>query len=250
MADLEAEMTQSERKNLATPRGFEGAEVVRDRFKSNGLAPPPPPLSACREELRAAIARLASAQREVEVALAPLRRLDEVEETARRMQEELHTLMVRDEQRLGEWIAGGRAGRTPDDADTVALNSKSLAHQDELAAARRVRPEHAARHQAAVARLQAAASERDSAVSLVALEIGRSLGQEMVVALNAALAIEAKLRSLSDACRVSGVPTTASNQLDEIVNGSRQSAGVPQDASFGRGVLEGLAVDPAHGLER
>jgi hypothetical protein len=230
----------------------EPARVVRPAFSKPNGAPAPVALSASREELRAAINRLAVARHAVDTAAAPLRRLAEVEDTARTMLEELHVLLRRDEERLGEYIAAGRVGRAPDDADTVKANAKSLAFQEDLNAARRVLPTHAAKHQEAIARSQAASSARDQAVAdVIAQEIAIGIAEQMVANLNQALTHQAKLVSLADAMKQpDGTHTHSCNVVIGLIGAAQRSAAASPDPAFGRDMLDRLSSDPSAGLER
>ena len=105
----------------------------------------------------------------------PARLRPEPRDEHSRLQAELHELYVRDEQRRGEWIAGGRVGLDPGEAaDTRALNAKINGMADELAAARRVLPAKEALHRDAITKLQTAQTERAAAVADVAVEGARA----------------------------------------------------------------------------
>src|SRR6266404_3060188 len=77
--------------------------------------------SPARVRLRAAVAALAVAQRDLEDTTAPVRRLDAVLAEAERLNRELTCSKDEDETELGRWIAQGGVGDRPrPSATTVA----------------------------------------------------------------------------------------------------------------------------------
>jgi hypothetical protein len=211
----------------------------------------PAPLTPARDGLRQAITRLAQAQREAEAAAEPLRRCETVQNEDQKLRAELDELYKRDQLHTGEWIAGGRVGPDPGDADdTRALNDRLVAMQGEVRAVAVVLSEKRALHQAAVERVRAAAAERDQARYAVVVEVATSISGEFTTALNEALRFQARIVSLAAALSERGnagdnAALGAAGQILEVMKAAQRAAGVPPDLAFGRQALDQLAVDPA-----
>ncbi len=208
-------------------------------------------LSPARHRLRQCIAAVDRARREAESAGKPVHRLSEVIGEHERLQRQLNELYLRDEAATGEWIAGGRVGLDPGEnaADTRATNDRIIGMRAEVAAAKRVLPEKEQLHRSAIGRLQAAQHDRNSAVYDTATEYGEDLAGEFTAALNQALRVEAKIRSLRDALAARGnygdtAAAGAASRLITVIQAARQAAGVPEDNASGPALLEALAIEP------
>ena len=212
----------------------------------NKQGPQPDELSPARHRLRQSIAAVDRARRDTEAAAAQLNRLTDVIAEHDRLQAQLRELYQRDQAARGEWIAGGRVGRDPGDAeDTRAVNDQIIAMGEELAAAQAVLAAKEELHRAAVARLQAASGERAAAVAEVAVEISAGLADELTASLNAVLAVEAKIRSILEALTGTG---PGAEKIVTILHRARNQAGVPRDLETGRRLLETLAENPEANL--
>jgi hypothetical protein len=208
-------------------------------------------LSPARHRLRQCIAAVDHARREAERAAEPVNRLSEVIGEHERLQRQLNELYLRDEAATGEWVAGGRVGLDPGEkaADTRATNDRIIGMRAEVQGARRVIADKEKAHRSAVEQLQAAQRERDGAVYATAVECAGDLAGELTGALNRALAIEAKIRSVRDALVVRSdagdtAAAGAASRLIAVILAARQAAGVPGDNVSGRVLLEALAMDP------
>jgi hypothetical protein len=204
--------------------------------------PQPDELSPARHRLRQSIAAVDRARRDSEAAAAQLNRLTDVIAEHDRLQAQLRELYQRDQAARGEWIAGGRVGRDPGDAeDTRVINDRIVGMGEELAAAKAVLAAKEELHRAAVARLQAASGERAAAVAEVAVEISAGLAGELTASLNTALAVEAKIRSILEVLTGTG---PGAEKIAAILHRARNQAGVPHDLETGRRLLEALAENP------
>jgi hypothetical protein len=241
--------TQAEdRDNVAT--------VLPGRFQRAPAAPAlPPALSPARENLRLCITRLATAQNALDAAAVPVRRCEAVESEARQLQAQLNALYRRDEAATGEWIAAGRQGPDPGNAqDTEEVNAKIIAMESDVAAVRRVRPEKEAAYQAAAGRVRDASAELDLAVDVVSVEVVADRAADYTVALSEAMRRdEVPMRSIEDAQRARGnqgnnSALNAANQITQIITASIRGASAERDADYGRWLLEQLRTDPTAGM--
>ena len=213
--------------------------------------PEPVELSPIRDRLRQCIAGVDRAQREAESAGNPVHRLSEVIGEHERLQRQLNELYLRDEAATGEWIAGGRVGLDPGEnaADTRATNDRIIGMRAEVLGASRVLADKEKAHRSAIDQLQAAQRERDGAVYDTAIECAEDLAGKFTAALNQALRIESKIRSLRDVLAASGnagdtAAAGAASRLITVIQRARQAAGVPGDNASGPALLEALATDP------
>jgi hypothetical protein len=143
-----------------------------------------------------------------------------------RLQAQLRELYERDRAVRGEWIAGGRNGPTPGTAaDTARLNDHIVAMQDEFAAAKTTLPAKEVAHRAAVSLVQAAQGERASAIAEVAVEVCADLACRFTGALNAALTVEAMVRSVTAPrrARVSALSARAGSEAAPTASRSAQT---------------------------
>ena len=211
---------------------------------------PADPLTPARHQLRQTIARCDRARREAQDAATVVGRLNAIVDEHTRLQAELHELYVRDERARGEWIAAGRVGLDPGNpADTKLLCNNITGMADELAAARRVLPAKEELHGDAVRKLQAAQTERASAVAAVAIEVCEDLARELTEKLTAALAVEARARSVIASLHARGntgdsAAGHAAEKITAMIIAAKRGAGVPHDATSGPALLEALCVDP------
>jgi hypothetical protein len=95
-----------------------------------------------------------------------------------------------------------------------------------------------------------AATERDLAQHVVAIEAAATVADELTRALNAALTIEARLLNLRDELRAhpdngGGV---AADTIEACIRSAKAAAGVPRNSEAGRRLLDALARDPTAAL--
>jgi hypothetical protein len=206
----------------------------------------PVALSPARDRLGQAIAALAFAQRDLEGATTPIRRLEAVLAEAERLNRELACLQCNDEAELGRWIAEGGDSARPRPSDATAAADASLAAlAPEVRAVSAALPAARAAQEAAAERVRLAAAERDAALDAVAVEAASLAAGELTEALNRALTVEARIHSLREAlgARTSGL--AASEKINGAVRQARAAAGVPRNSDAGRRLLDALARDPA-----
>jgi len=203
-------------------------------------------LSPARDRLRMAIAALAAAQRDLEDAAAPVRRLDAVLAEAERLKRELAGARDEDQAALGRWIAQGGVGDRPQPSVTAVAADASLGElAPEVRAVASALPAARTDQEAAAERVGLAAAERDAALHAVAVEVAAAAADELTEALNRALRVEAKIHSVREAlsAHTDGLP--ASEKINAALRQAKAAAGVPRNADAGRRLLELLADDPA-----
>ena len=223
------------------------------RLQADAVTPDPIPNQA-RVRLAEAITALDRARGAVELAAQPVHRLTEVIAEGTALDAQLVGLVDRDQQAIGEWIAGGRIGFEPGDAaDTRALRARIEVMRPEYAAAQRALPEKEALHRLAIERLGEAAAARVAAVDEVAVVVANQVAAELTKAINEALTIEARLISLHNALLERARDSTnnsaghAAERIAAIIRAAKRSAAVPH-AESGRRLLDALASDPGANL--
>ena len=203
-------------------------------------------LSPARDRLGQAIAALALAQRDLEDATTPVRRLDAVLAEAERLNRELACFQSEDEAELGQWIAQGSFSTRPQpSAATVAANASLVALAPEVRAVSSALPAARAAQEAAAERVRLAAAERDAALDAVAVEAASVAARELTEMLNRALAVEARIHSLREALGVRPGGLAASEKITGTVRQAKAAAGVLRNSDAGRRLLDALALDPA-----
>ena len=205
--------------------------------------------SPAREQLREAIAVLASAQRGLEEATAPVRRLDAILAEAERLNRELACSKIKDEAALGRWIAEGGVGARPQPcAATLAADASLAELAPEVRAVASALPAASAAQEAAMGRVRLAAAERDAALHAVAVEAAAFAAEALTEALNRALTIEVRIRSLGEALSTRTNGLAASEKITGAIRQAKAAAGVPRNSDAGRRLLEALTCDPASAL--
>jgi hypothetical protein len=206
-------------------------------------------LSPARDRLRQAIAALAFAQRDLEVAATPVRRLDSVLAEAERLSRELACLQGEDEAELGRWIAEGGVGARPQPSSaTVAASARLVALAPEVRAVSSALPAARTVQEAAAERVRLAAAERDAALDAVAVEAAACAAGELTETLNRALTVEARIHSLREALNTRTSGLAASEKINGAVRQAKAAAGVPRNSDAGRRLLDALTHDPAAAL--
>jgi hypothetical protein len=205
--------------------------------------------SPARDRLRATIAALALAQRDLEDATAPVRRFDAVLAEAERLSRELGCSKDKDEAALGRWIALGGVGDRPQPCATTVAADASLGElAPEVRAVASALPAARAAQEAAAERVRLAAAERDAALHAVTVEAATFAAGELTEALNRALAVEAKILSLREALSVRTNGLAAAEKINAALRQAKAAAGVPRNADVGRRLLDLLAHDSAAAL--
>src|SRR6266436_546454 len=197
-------------------------------------------LSPARDRLRTAIAALTSAQRDLEDATAPVRRLDAVLGEAARLKRELACARDEDQAALGRWIAQGGGDRPQPSAATVAADASLGELASEVRAVASALP--------AARAAQEAAAERDAALHAVTVEAATFAAGELTEALNRALAVEAKILSLREALSAQTNGLAAAEKISAALRQAKAAAGVPRSADVGRRLLELLSHDSTAAL--
>ena len=206
-------------------------------------------LSPARDRLRTAIAALTSAQRDLEDATAPVRRLDAVLGEAERLKRELACARDEDQAALGRWIAQGGGGDRPQpSAATVAADASLGELAPEVRAVASALPAARAAQEAAAERVRLAAAERDAALHAVTVEAATFAAGELTEALNRALAVEAKILSLREALSAQTNGLAAAEKISAALRQAKAAAGVPRNADVGRRLLELLSHDSTAAL--
>ena len=206
----------------------------------------PVALSPARDRLRAAIAGLASAQRNLEDATAPVRRLDAVLAEAERLNRALACSRDEDEAALGRWIAQGSVGDRPQpSAATLAADASLGELAPEVRAVASALPAARAAQAAAAERVGLAVAERDAALQTVAVEAATLAAGELTEALNRALTVEAKILSVRAALGAQAAGLGAGEKISTVLRQAKAAAGVPRNSDVGRRLLDLLAHDPA-----
>ena len=212
---------------------------------TNALAAPSP----ARDRLRAAIAALALAQRDLEDATTPVRRLDAVLAAAERLDLELGCSKGEDEAELGRWIAQGGVGDRPQPSATTVAADVSLSElAPEIRAVASALPAARAAQEAAAARVRLAAAERDAALHAVTVEAATFAAGELTEALNRALTVEAKILSLREALSAQTNGLAAAEKINAALRHAKAAAGVPRNADIGRKLLDRLSHDSTAAL--
>jgi hypothetical protein len=184
------------------------------------------------------------------VAAVAVGRLNDIVTEYDQLSAELREICARDEQRRGEWIAGGRIGPDPGHGHDRQLVAGKLAGvTEELASARRVLPDKEALHRDAISRLQAAQTERSAAVAAVAVEACEELGTELTAAIDRSLIIEARLLGLRNAllARSNAGDADAGHAAERVtlvIASAKRAAGVPRDTASGPAPARGAADGP------
>jgi hypothetical protein len=205
--------------------------------------------SPARNWLRAAIAAVALAQRDLEDATAPVRRLDAVLAEAERLNHELGCSTGKDEAELGRWIAKGGVGGRPQPSATTAAAHASLGElAPEVRAVASALPAARAAQEAAAERVRQAAAERDAALHAVTVEAATVAAGELTEALNRALTIEAKILSLREALSAQANGLAAAEKMNAALKQAKAAAGVPRNADVGRKLLDQLLHDSTAAL--
>jgi hypothetical protein len=205
-------------------------------------------LSPARDRLRTAIAALTSAQRDLEDATAPVRRLDAVLGEAERLKRELACARDEDQAALGRWIAQGGGDRPQPSAATVAADASLGELAPEVRAVASALPAARAAQEAAAERVRLAAAERDAALHAVTVEAATFAAGELTEALNRALAVEAKILSLREALSAQTNGLAAAEKISAALRQAKAAAGVPRSADVGRRLLELLSHDSTAAL--
>ena len=209
----------------------------------------PVALSPARDRLRATIAALALAQRDLEDATAPVRRLDSVLAEAERLNRELACSRDEDEAALGQWIAQGGAGERPQPSATTVAADVSLGELvPEIRAVASALPAARAAQEAAAERVRLAAAERDAALHAVTVEVATFAAGELTEALNRALTVEAKVLSLREALSAQTNGLAAAEKISAALRQAKAAAGVPRNADVGRRLLDLLSHDSTAAL--
>jgi hypothetical protein len=225
------------------------AEVQRVWLPRSADADAPVALSPARDRLRATIAALALAQRDLEDATAPVRRLDAVLAEVERLDYELGCSKGKDEAALGRWIAQGGVGDRPQPSATTVAADASLGElAPEVRAVAWALPAARAAQEAAAERVGLAAAERDAALHAVAVEAATFAARELVQALNRALTVEAKILSLREALSTQTNGLAAAEKINAALRQAKAAAGVPRNADVGRRLLDLLVHDSAAAL--
>ncbi len=205
--------------------------------------------SPARDRLRAAIAAVALAQRDLEDATAPVRRLDAVLAEAERLDRELGCSKGKDEAELGRWIAQGGVGDRPQpSATTVAADASLGGLAPEVRAVAAALPAARAAQEAAAERVRLAAAERDAALHAVTVEAATFATGELTEALNRALTVEAKILSLREALSAQTNGLAAAEKVTAALRQAKAAAGVPRNADVGRRLLDLLSHDSTAAL--
>jgi hypothetical protein len=225
------------------------AEVLPVWLARSADADAPVAHSPARDRLRATIAELAGAQRDLEDATAPVRRLDAVLAEAERLNRELASSRGQDETELGRWIARGGVGDRPQPSATTVAADASLGElASEVRAVASALPAARAAQEVAAERVRLAAAERDAALHAVTVEAATFAAGELTEALNRALAVEAKILSLREALSVRTNGLAAAEKINAALRQAKAAAGVPRNADVGRRLLDLLAHDSAAAL--
>ena len=225
------------------------AEVLPVWLARAADADAPVALSPARDRLRATIAELAGAQRDLEDATAPVRRLDAVLAEAERLNREFASSRGQDETELGRWIARGGVGDRPQpSATTVAADASLGGLAPEVRAVDAALPAARAAQEAAAERVRLAAAERDAALHAVAVEAATFAAGELTEALNRALTVEAKILSLREALSAQTNGLAAAEKINAALRQAKAAAGVPRNADVGRRLLDLLVHDSAAAL--
>jgi hypothetical protein len=206
--------------------------------------------SPARDRLRAAIAAVALAQRDLEDATAPVRRLDAVLAEAERLNRQLACSRDEDEAALGRWIAQGGVGDRPQPSATTVAADASLGElAPEVRAIAAALPGARAAQEAAAERVRLAAAERDAALCAVTVEAATFAAGELTEALNRALTVEAKILSLREALSAqANGGLAAAEKINAALRQAKAAAGVPRNADIGRKLLDLLSHDAAAAL--
>jgi hypothetical protein len=211
---------------------------------------PDPSLDPTRQRLAETIAALDRARAEVELAAEPVRRLSDVVSEYDRLEAQVRELDDRNASAMGAWIAAGCLGPAPDDSDAKSATARLVALRPALAAARHTLPAKEKLHTAAVARLSAAAADRNIALDELAVLVAAGVADELTQSLNEALKVEARLLSLHNALLERARDGTnssagyAAERIAAIIRAAKRSAGVQHNAESGRRLLAALATDP------
>ena len=201
--------------------------------------------SPARDRLRATIAELAGAQRDLEDATAPVRRLDAVLAEAERLNRELASSRGQDETELGRWIARGGVGDRPQPSATTVAADASLGElASEVRAVASALPAARAAQEVAAERVRLAAAERDAALHAVTVEAATFAASELTEALNRALTIEARIISLREALGAQTNGLAAAEKINAALRQAKAAAGVSRNADVGRRLLDLLSHDP------
>jgi hypothetical protein len=205
--------------------------------------------SPARDRLHTAIAAVALAQRDLEDATAPVRRLDSVLAEAERLNRELACSRDECEAALGRWIAQGGAGDRPQPSATTVAADASLGElAPEVRAVASTLPAARAAQEAAAERVRLAAAERDAALHAVAVEAATFAAGEITEALNRALTAEAKILSLREALSAQTNGLAAAEKINAALRHAKAAAGVPRNADIGRRLLDRLSHDSTAAL--
>jgi len=221
------------------------AEVLPVWLARSADADAPVAHSPARDRLRATIAELAGAQRDLEDATAPVRRLDAVLAEAERLNRELASSRGQDETELGRWIARGGVGDRPQPSATTVAADASLGElASEVRAVASALPAARAAQEVAAERVRLAAAERDAALHAVTVEAATFAASELTEALNRALTIEARIISLREALGAQTNGLAAAEKINAALRQAKAAAGVPRNADVGRRLLDLLSHDP------
>lgn len=212
-----------------------------------GTAAAPARLSQPRAELLAASVSLAAAKVAANRAAEPVERLASLIRRDEALRAEIDRLREFDRSTLGSWLAAGSLGPRPAVSPEIAALTGELAPPEEIEAARAALVSAEADHRQAIEALRPAAARREEVLYLAAVEATQELAGDLTEALNAALAIEARLRSVAEALRQRGATDPAAiapaGRVLEIVAGAKSGAGVPHDHATGADLLERLVRD-------
>src|ERR1700730_8003008 len=222
------------------------AEVLPVWLARSADADAPVAHSPARDRLRATIAQLAGAKRDLEDATAPVRRLDAVLAEAERLNRELASSRGQDETELGRWIARGGVGDRPQPSATTVAADASLGElaSEVRAVASALPAARAAQEVAAERGRPGAAAERDAALHAVTVEAATFAASELTEALNRALTIEARIISLREALGAQTNGLAAAEKINAALRQAKAAAGVPRNADVGRRLLDLLSHDP------
>lgn len=209
-------------------------------------------VSPPRARLALAIDDLAIAAGELAVAQQPAVRLRAVIADAARREDEHAGLQAAEQERLGVWLAGGRADPRPEPhPDTIAAERRLETLAADVIAARAALPsaEQSFQHHAGC--VHEAQHRRDEAVCDAAVDAARDYAGIYRAALISALEHEAVLHALRNELllrgnRPDGAPgaTNAAARIADLIAETKRGAAVRHNPEAGQRLLAALASDP------
>jgi len=211
-------------------------------------------LSPARDALRQAITAVRAARLDFETSAEPHRRLEAIRAEAARLDEQLAGHAAEHDRRLGAWLARPEGERPSPAAVTVGLRQRRNEIAENWRAAQTALPEIERLMSAASARMVEAARRLDQAVVIAAVDIAhQTIEAELVPALRAVLAVEARLQGLRPSLFAianrsqSPVPAAsgAAGRIAELIRAAKNEVTAPRDDEAGRQLLAALLRDPA-----